>query len=432
MVILSENDYLEVKLNSLIADYDVDTLTNLYQPIIGYAALSIYFTFWSEAKNQKVTHICSHNQLFNRLQIAPGDFIEARKHLEAVGLLRTVLEKNSNTRIYHYELFAPKTPYSFFDDTLLFGMLIKAIGDTDANRFKTIYNFQKEEQEGSDISASFVDVFQPDFDDPAFMKAMQGSSAIGRRHGKINSEFNYDLFFETLGEISQIQQDAFTKKDMKEIERLATLNGVSEHDAAEAVAGIYDAQAGRGKHVDFVKLTKIFQERSDYSYLLSKKVNKGRNTNSGSTELAGKINIMETNSPKRFLALLQNGSQPASSDLKIVDDLSKKFHLTNPVINAVIDYVLSTNDNILSRALCEKIGASLAREGVTTTIDAMNYLKRVRRNARQPKPELKVEPQEPTTNEVNKETKDNNSNPVNWDQLLDDIDDGEGGDNGKA
>ena len=430
MVILSENDYLEVKLNSLIADYDVDTLTNLYQPIIGYAALSIYFTLWGEAKNQRISHICSHNQLFNRLQIAPGDFINGRKHLEAVGLLRTVLEKNTNSRIYHYELFAPKTPYSFFDDTLLFGMLIKAVGEVDANRFKTIYNFKKEEQEGNDISASFVDVFQPDFDDPAFMKAMQGSSAIGRRHGKINSEFNYDLFFETLSEISQIQQDAFTKKDMKEIERLATLNGVSESAAAEAVAGIYDAQAGRGKHIDFVKLTKIFQEQSDYSYLLSKKINKGRNTNSGSTELAGKINIMETNSPKRFLALLQNGSQPASSDLKIVDDLSKKFHLTNPVINAVIDYVLSTNDNILSRALCEKIGASLAREGVTTTIDAMNYLKRVRRNTRQQKVETKTEPQEPVVNTQKEETKE--TDPVNWDQLLDDIDDGEGGDNGKA
>ena len=431
MVILSENDYLEVKLNSLIADYDVDTLTNLYQPIIGYAALAIYFTLWGEAKNQKVTHICSHNQLFNRLQIAPGDFISARKHLEAVGLLRTVLEKNSSTRIYHYELFAPKTPYSFFDDTLLFGMLIKAIGEVDANRFKTIYNFHKEEQEGNDISASFVDVFQPDFDDPAFLKAMEGSSAIGRRHGKINSEFNYDAFFAALSEISQIQQDAFTKKDMKEIDRLATLNGVGESDAAEAVASIYDPQAGRGKHVDFVKLTKIFQERSDYSYLLSKKINKarGNNKNSGSTELAGKINIMETSSPKRFLALLQNGSQPASSDLKIVDDLSKKFHLTNPVINAVIDYVLSTNDNILSRALCEKIGASLAREGVSTTIDAMNYLKRVRRGTRK-NSEIKVDEIETTSNTPKQEKEQ--STPVNWDQLLDDIDDGEGGDNGKA
>ena len=117
MVILSENDYLDVKLNSLIADYDTETLSNLYQPIIGYASLAIYFTLIAEAKNQKVTSLTSHNQLLNRLQMAPGTFIEARKRLEGVGLLRTFLEKQTNITIYHYQLYSPKTPYNFFEDT---------------------------------------------------------------------------------------------------------------------------------------------------------------------------------------------------------------------------------------------------------------------------------------------------------------------------
>ena len=63
MVVLSENDYLEVKLNSLIADYDSETISNLYQPIIGYASLAVYFTLISEAKNQSITSVISHNQL---------------------------------------------------------------------------------------------------------------------------------------------------------------------------------------------------------------------------------------------------------------------------------------------------------------------------------------------------------------------------------
>lgn len=430
MVILSENDYLDVKLNSLIADYDVETLSNLYQPIIGYAALAVYFTLIAEAKNQKITSLTSHNQLLNRLQMAPGDFISARKKLEGVGLLRTILESNENLRVYHYQIYAPKTPYGFFDDTLLFGMLIKVIGDTDANRFKTIYQLQVEESAGKDISSSFIDAYQPNFDDPAFLKAMNGSKAIGRRNGKINSEFNYDNFFTALSSISQISQEAFTKKDMKEIERLATLNGISESEAATSVASIYDPYAPKGKHIDLVKLTKIFQEQTDYSYLLNKKVNRGGNTNSGNTELAGKINIMETRSPKEFLALLQNGSKPALSDLRIVETLSKDFHLTNGVINAVVDFVLTTNNNILSRALCEKIGASLAREGVTTTIDAMNYLKKVSKG----KKKEMYESSEIVKNtaKVEEKKKNNDKKPINWDELLDDIDGDEGGENGKA
>ena len=49
MVILSESDMFEVKITSLLADYDRETITNLYQPIIGYTALAIYFSFWSVA-----------------------------------------------------------------------------------------------------------------------------------------------------------------------------------------------------------------------------------------------------------------------------------------------------------------------------------------------------------------------------------------------
>lgn len=430
MVILSENDYLDVKLNSLIADYDGETLSNLYQPIIGYAALAVYFTFVAEAKNQKITSLTSHNQLLNRLQMAPGDFITARKKLEGVGLLRTFLESNQNVRVYHYQIYAPKTPFQFFDDTLLFGMLIKALGETDANRFKTIYQMQIEESSGKDISSSFIDAYQPNFDDPAFLQALNGSNAIGRRNGKINSEFNYDYFFNSLSSISQISQDAFTKKDMKEIERLATLNGIGESEAASGVAECYDPYSGKGKHVDFVKLTKLFQEQTDYSYLLNKKINRGGNTNSGSSELAGKINIMETRSPKEFLALLQNGSQPALSDLKIVNDLSKNFHLPNGVINAVVDFVVTTNNNILSKAYCEKIAASLAREGVTTTIDAMNYLKKVSRSKR--RETLKVQESDEKPAKTEQKDKKSSKTPLNWDQLLDDIEGDDGGENGKA
>ena len=429
MVILSENDYLDVKLSSLIADYDIETLSNLYQPIIGYASLAIYLTLVAEAKNQKITSIISHNQLLNRSQIAPGDFVSARKKLEAVGLLRTILEEKPGMKVYHYQLFAPKTPAKFFDDTLLFGMLIKAVGDNDANRFKMIYQFVPGEEEGKDISASFVEVYQPDFDDPAFMKALKGSPAIGRRNGKINSEFNYDLFFQYLSQISQIKEDAFSKKDMKEIERLAALNGISEEEAANAVASIYDPYAGKGKHIDYNRLASIFQEQSDYSYLLNKNSSRRPNGNSGSSRLAGKINIMETRSPKEFLALLQNGTQPASSDLKIVDDLSKKFHLNNSVINAIIDFVLTTNNNVLSRPLCEKIAASLAREGITTTIDAMNYLKKVSQGYKSgKKASSRVEEKEEKTVQNNKKS---SKTPLNWDEILDDIDDG-GTDDGKA
>ena len=209
MLILKDEDYLEVSLNSLVADYDRVIITNLYQPIIGFKAVSVYFTLLSEAENQKINPIISHQSLFTRMQINAGDFVDSRKYLEAVGLLKTYVSKMRGNKLYQYELYAPKTPKLFFDNTLLFGMLIKNIGENNANKLKNLYSINSH-IEGEDITASFLEVFSPDLDDPAFRKAMVGSNGtISRQSAKLNSGFSYELFFQYLEEHSHIRTPLF-------------------------------------------------------------------------------------------------------------------------------------------------------------------------------------------------------------------------------
>lgn len=395
MLVIKENDYLEVNVNSLIADYDRTTLTNLYQPIIGYKAVSLYFTLLSEAENQKINPIINHKTLFLRMQITASDFVDSRKLLEAVGLLKTFVSDLKENKFYQYELYAPKTPKLFFDNTLLYGMLIKTIGETDANKLRTIYLINRQ-PEGTDITASFVEVFSPDFDDTAFRKAMEGAgSVISRQSAKLNSGFSYEVFFKCLSEVSQIKAETFSKQDMKEIERLATLYAISEEAAAQAVSELYDPYVKKGHRVDFEELAKRFMNETNYRFISNRRFNKRGKGVSGDTDLANKINLMERVSPKEYLSALQNGTVPAISDLKIINDLSSKFNLPNAVINALIDYVLTVNNNILSRPFAEKIAASLVREDVTTAIDAMNYLKKIRKRGK------KKDSSEPTRNTPN-------------------------------
>lgn len=376
MHILKDSDYLEVKLNSLVADYDRLILTNLYQPIIGYKAVGLYFTLLTEVENQKINPIIEHKSLFNRMQINASDFVDSRKYLEAVGLLKTFVSDLKGNKLYQYELYAPKTPKLFFDNTLLYGMLIKSIGEVDAGKLKNIYTINSH-PEGTEITASFMEVFAPDFDDPAFKKAMEGSGGIiTRQTAKLDCGFSYELFFAYLNNHSQIKPEAFSKKTMKEIERLATLYGIDEESAAQAVIELYNPKASKDERVDFEELAERFKEQYNFQYLY---VRGGENRTSvirSETDLARKINLMEKLSPRDFLAVLQNGVAPANVDLKLLNDLSGVFKLPNCVINALVDYVLTINDNILARPLVEKIAASLVREGVKTTIDAMNYLKK--------------------------------------------------------
>ena len=375
MVILSENDMFEVKISSLLADYDRETITNLYQPIIGHTALAIYFSFWSESHIQKLLSYSSHEQFLARMKLSPGAFIEGRQLLEAVGLVKTRLEKIQNINIYHYELLAPKTPKGFFEDTLLFGLLIQNLGEAEANRVRRVYEIHNVELLGEDISSSFNDVFHPDFEDAAFMKAAENNKkTVGRNKSKIATEFNYELFFTSLKENSQISDKAFTKKEMKEIDRLATLYGVSEDVVAHIVINCYSPDKEKGKRVDLHQVNEDLKNEVSYS-VSSRKSNKTKQNHVvGDEGLAAKIKFFEVSNPKEVLIALQNGTKPAKADLNIIDTLSKDYHLPNPVINVAIDFILTMNNNVLSSYSAEKIAASLSRENIETAIDAMEYL----------------------------------------------------------
>lgn len=375
MVILSKADMFDVKISSLLADYDRETITNLYQPIIGYTALAVYFTFWSEGKNQKIISLSSHEQILLRMRIATGEFIEARKVLEAVGLLKTRLEKVREFSIYHYELFAPKTPIKFFNDTLLYGLLIQNIGENEANRIKRIYQTSQNESQGEDISSSFNDVFHPNFEDAAFLQATNKvSDTIGRRKSKIDTEFSYEKFFDTLSSISQLTDKSFTKNEIKEIERLATLYGMSAEITAEKVVNAFSLEKSRGSRVDFVQLNEDMKNEINFGSRTRKRRNSKKNLVVGEEGLAAKVKYFESANPKDVLSVLQNGTKPAAADLNIVRILANDYKLTNAVINVIIDFVLQMNNNVLSRYSVEKIASSISREDIVTAVDAMEYL----------------------------------------------------------
>jgi hypothetical protein len=86
----------------------------------------------------------------------------------------------------------------------------------------------------------------------------------------------------------------------------------------------------------------------------------------------------------------------------------------------------------LSRAYSEKIAASLAREGLTTAVDAMNYLRRIYRP--KDKEKLIVTPKNAEITESaeikNKEKESSSKHEPSWEEMIDDLDGG--GSDGKA
>ena len=118
----------------------------------------------------------------------------------------------------------------------------------------------------------------------------------------------------------------------------------------------------------------------------------------GDSDLAKKIRLMDEGPPAKWLSLKQNNHRPATSDLKILEALTLDIGLSSGACNALVDYILQTNNNVLSKPLAEKIGASLVRANITTSQDAMEYLNsqiREARKKRTPYNKEEEKPQEP-------------------------------------
>lgn len=389
----------------------------------------VYFTMWSEAESQKITPLISHDSLLIRMKMSSGQFIEARQKLEALGLLKTYIEKSDNINIYHYEIYAPKTPDEFFSDNLLFGLLIENVGKEEAYKLKNYFYLVDKKVDGEDISCNFIKVFHPNLDSGMYdLEDRSQEKILGRKTSKIDSEFSYEKFINELSKISQILPDAISKQEFKEIERISTLYGIKEDVAASAVNNIYDASMNKGKRIDSTLLASVLIKEIDFKYISVRSNRSERDYNyiSSSTDLGNKINLLESKSPREYLSILQGATVPADPDLRLINDLSYKFKLNNSVINVVIDIVLNTNSNILSKAYCEKLCATFAREGIKTALDAMNFYNNQVKKKRNPYKAYITNKSEESSL-LNDENKDNNiksnekEDENEWDKLLEKI-----------
>ncbi len=411
---VSVNDFYEIKLASLYSNIDNDVLIELYQPIIGSLATILYLNLIKQKQNEDVDNVYSMENLLVSMQIAPGQLLSARHFLEGVGLLKTFEKDLGENRSYIFVLYSPKNPNEFFNDVLFKGLLIQAIGEKEALLLVDKYTIETHIDESyKDITTSFVDVFSIDYNDPSFSKEFNGTM-LGHKSSGIKIGFDYDKFFAAIEENSQIKRSVFSKKDMKEIERIAALYGMEEPSIAFVVSDLYKPY--ENPHLDYYELSEKCRNNIKTPTFSTKKRRIIKSKLSSSNNMAKKIQFMENTSPADYLELLQNGSKPSGGDLKTIDFLSRKYNFSNGVINAIIDYTLEKCHNVLNKEFTDSVSASIAREGVYTVVDVMNYLCS---NSSKNKSNKKID--KPNNNDetsINIETDKNHNNEVISDDEL--------------
>ncbi len=408
---VGSEDYFEAKAFSVISDEDIGIFADLYMPLVGVVASAIYIAMVRESKN-KTSGLKKHDAFFAKLQVTSGQFRKGVEALEAVGLLKTYYQKKDKVAVFLYGLYAPKDPSSYFQNPLLLGTLRRYLGEDEVQKIYASYHLETPLEGFEEVTSGFSEYFNPDFSDPVYN---EGSlKAIPHKSGKIRTSFDYSAFANGLAE-QGYHEKVISKKELSLIEKYASLYSFDGETMSKIVAKCIDYARPSGQKIDIAMLEKQCISAMKFSYTTQQKGPKSEVSSSSS--LAAKIKLMDETAPIQFLQMLQGMKKPARADIKIVSSLSTEIGLPNPAINALIDYVLQKNNNVLSAAYCEKLGAYLVREGVKTARDAMDKLLATSKNSGGTKPRSVVE-----VDETNSETQQEKEKvESNLDKELDDF-----------
>ena len=88
ITILPADTYTVIN-KTILDDKDHKIISMLYQPIIGYSAVSLYETLVMDLdKSELISDELTHHHLISTMQLSLDEIVIAREKLEAVGLLK--------------------------------------------------------------------------------------------------------------------------------------------------------------------------------------------------------------------------------------------------------------------------------------------------------------------------------------------------------
>ena len=159
ITILPADTYTVVN-KTVLNESDRKLITMLYQPIIGHTAVALYFTLVDDLdKLEVMSDDLTHHHLMATMQLKLEDIVIAREKLEAVGLLKCYLKKDSINH-YVYLIYSPVSAHDFFNHPILNVVLYNNLGKKEYEKLLNYYKIPRINlKEYEDVTSSFDDIF---------------------------------------------------------------------------------------------------------------------------------------------------------------------------------------------------------------------------------------------------------------------------------
>ena len=363
-----------VVVNKTIIDTEArKILTMLYQPVIGSLPIMLYFSLWSDLdKSEIISTELTHHHLITNMHISLEKIVEARKKLEAIGLLKTFY-KEENINNYIYQLYSPINANDFFNHPILNVVLYTNLGKKEYQHLKSYFKIPRINTSSyEDITASFSEVFKSV---PLTSYEVINDNIRKKNIQKLNINTDFDFEFLIESTPTNIDKNKVFTKEIKEL--ILELSFLYDLDVMKIKDIIPTSLNERGtiNKDEFRKNCRNYYQFENKGLLPSVIYNQQpeylKTPTGDNSKRAKMIYTFETISPYELLKSKNNGSEPTNRDLKLTEDLIINYSLKPGVVNVLIDYILKTNNNKLTRALAETIAGQWQRLNIETVDEAM-------------------------------------------------------------
>lgn len=353
---------------TMLTDKERKNLISLYEPIIGYAAVSLYLTLWRDLDRLEIVSMdYNHHHLMSLLKSDLETIKRARESLESVGLIKTYI-KTGEMNSYVYELYSPLSPKEFFSHPILSVVLYNNLGKYEYDLLKSEYQSYKIDlKDYEDITSKLNDIYKSSSD--------VSFDAIGKTENSltVQDQVDFDLILSSIPK-GILNERSFNKKLKELINNLAFVYNLDTLKMTELLRLVINEKG----YIDKEELRKNARKYYQYNNngklptLVYRTQPEYLKNPVGDNSKRGRIiGVFENTSPYDFLKSKYNGSNPTSRDLKLLETLLVDLNLKPAVVNVLIDYVLKKNNNKLNVAFVETIAGQWKRMKLETAEDAM-------------------------------------------------------------
>lgn len=369
--VLPADTYMVVN-KTIINESDRKLVTMLYQPIIGYSAVSMYFTLIDDLlKKNIMSEEQTHHHLMSTMQLKLSDIVIAREKLEAVGLLKTYVKKE-HINNYVYVLYSPMQASEFFSHPVLNIVLYNNLGKKEYDKLVNCFKIPRISlKEFEDITKKFNEVFSS-ISGNVFI---ENDNIINKSRNEINFSNNvdFDMIISSIPK-SMVSEKCFSE-EIKELIR--SLSFVYNIDSLNMQGLVRNALNERGL-IDKTTLRKScrdfyqFEESGKLPTLIyTKQPDYLKNPRGDTSNWAKQVYTFENITPYDYLRSKYKNGEPTIRELKIIEDLMINFKMKPGVVNVLIAYVLKVNNQKFTKSYVETVASQWSRLNIETVEDAM-------------------------------------------------------------